>query len=119
MMTVDEFFAGHEVSQRLFEAVRDAVERVGPVEVRVSKSQVAFRHRLGFASVWMPDTYLRPGDVPLVLTIGLRRRDASPRWKQVVEPAPWRFTHHLELRAVDEVDDEVSGWLREAWEDAS
>ena len=45
-------------------------------------------------------------------------RDHSPRWKQVVEPAPGRFTHHLELRSVDEVDDEVGGWLREAWEAA-
>jgi len=40
-------------------------------------------------------------------------RDA-PRWKQVVEPAPGRFMHHLELRTVEDIDERVRGWLREA-----
>ena len=114
-MTLDEFFAEHWDSRRIFEAVREAVEQAGPAQIRVTKSQVAFRRRTGFAFVWMPDMYLRRGDVPLVLTVGLRRQDDSPRWKQVVEPAPGRFTHHLELRDPADVDDEVRDWLREAW----
>ncbi len=118
-MTLDEFFAGHEESRRIFEAVANAVAAIGPADVRVTKSQVAFRRRTGFAFAWMPDMYLGRGDVPLVLTIGLRRRDDSPRWKQVVEPAPGRFTHHLELRSPADVDDAVSRWLQEAWEAAA
>jgi hypothetical protein len=117
-VTVEESFAEHDESRRLFDRVREAVASVGPAQVRVTKSQIAFRRRRGFASVWMPGQYLRATEVPLVLTVGLRRRDDSPRWKQVVEPAPGRFTHHLELRAESEVDDEVLGWLREAWETA-
>jgi len=117
-MTLDDFFAGHPAARRLFDAGRDAVDGIGPADLRVTKSQVAFRRRVGFAYAWMPAMYLRTGDVPLVLTIGLRRRDESPRWKEVVEPAPGRFTHHLELRASSEVDDAVRGWLREAWEAA-
>lgn len=77
--------------------------------MRVTKSQVAFRRRVGFAYAWMTAMVLRRGDVPLVLTIGLRRRDPSSRWKEVVEPASGRFTHHLELRTASEVDDEVRG----------
>jgi hypothetical protein len=52
------------------------------------------------------------------LGVGLRRRAESPRWKQVVESAPGRFTYHLELYAVPDVDAEVRAWLREAWEAA-
>lgn len=74
---------------------------------------------MGFAFVWMPEMYLGRGDVPLVLTIGLRRRDGSPRWKQVVEPAPGRFTHHLELHSDADIDDELRRWLQEAWESAA
>ncbi len=118
MITLDDFFGEHEDSRRLFEEVRRAIEEIGPAEMRVTKSQVAFRRRVGFAFVWMPKMYLRKADVPLVLTIGLRGRDASPRWKEVVEPHPGRFTHHLELRSVEEVDEEVRGWLREAWAEA-
>lgn len=117
-MTLDDFFAGHPAARRLFDAVQGAIDAVGPADVRVTRSQVAFRRRRGFAYAWMPGMDLRAGDVPLVLTIGLRRRDASPRWKEVVEPAPGRFTHHLELRAATDVDDAVRGWLREAWEAA-
>lgn len=114
-MTVEEYFEGHDDAMRLFETVRDVVASIGPSEMRVSKSQIAFRRRVGFASVWMPGRYLGRWDVPLVLTVGLRRRDGSPRWKEVVQPAPGRFTHHLELRSSDEVDDDVRGWLEEAW----
>jgi len=114
-MTVDEFFAGRDESRRLFEAVRDVIAAIGAADIRVTKSQVAFRRRTGFAFVWVPDMYLGGAGIPLVLTVGLRRRDDSPRWKQIVEPAPGRFTHHLELRSVLEIDDEVRSWLEEAW----
>jgi hypothetical protein len=55
----------------------------------------------------------------LVLSVFLRRRHGSPRWKEVVEPKPGRFTHHVELGAAKEVDNEVRGWLSEAWRDAA
>ena len=95
LLDLDEFFSGHEESRSLFQAVREAIAAAGPADIRVTKSQVAFKRRRGFAFVWIPEMYLPGRDVPLVLTIGLRRRDASPRWKQVVEPAPGRFTHHV------------------------
>jgi hypothetical protein len=121
---LDEFFAGQEQSRELFEALRQAVETIGPADLRVTKSQVAFRRtavpsrRKAFAWAWRPGQYLRGRTAPLVLTLGLRRRDASPRWKQIVEPSPGRFTHHLELYAIQDIDDQVRGWLREAWEGA-
>jgi hypothetical protein len=64
----------------------------------------------------VPDRYLRGGHAPLVLTLSFARADHSPRWKQIVEPAPGRFTHHLELHAESEIDDQVRGWLQGAWE---
>jgi hypothetical protein len=112
--TLDAFFADRPASRALFDAVRACADAIGPVDLRVTKSQVAFRRRVAFAYAWVPGDYVR-SDVPLVLTVALRRRDASPRWKEVVEPRPGRFTHHLELRDVAEVDDEVRGWLAEAW----
>jgi hypothetical protein len=117
-MTLDDFFRDRDGSRRIFDALGAAVDSAGPAEVRVTKSQVAFRRRIAFAWAWMPDVYLGPGHAPLVLTVALRRRDASPRWKQVVEPVPGRFTHHLELSCPEEIDDEVRAWLEEAWQAA-
>lgn len=117
-MTIDEFFAGFPESRALFDAVQAAVAAIGRAEVRVTKSQVAFRHTRAFAWAWMPDQYLGAGHAPLVLTLALRRRDPSPRWKEIVEPAPGRFTHHLELRSAADVDAQVRRWMEEAWEQA-
>jgi hypothetical protein len=64
----------------------------------------------------MPEMYLHRKAAPLVLTVSLRSRDSSPRWKEIVEVRPGRFTHHLELYAPEEVDDAVRGWLQEAWQ---
>jgi hypothetical protein len=90
-----------------------------PAKLRVTKSQVAFWRRSAFAWAWMPGKYLRRKTAPLVLTVGLRRRDTSPRWKQIVEPHPGRYTHHLELYSVEQIDDEVKSWLQEAWSEAA
>lgn len=111
----DDFFDGQPIARQLFEAVRRAISAIGESELRVTKSQIAFRRRRAFAWVWMPGTYLRGDVAPLVLTVSLRHRDLSPRWKEIVEPAPGRFTHHLELYTVEQIDDEVRGWLSTAW----
>ena len=116
MATLDQFFSGQDESRRIFEAVRRAVEASGPVELRVGKSQVSFRRRKTFAWAWMPGQYLRGKTAPLVLTLSFPGRNVSPRWKEIVEPTPGRFAHHLELPSVADVDDEVRGWLRDAWE---
>jgi hypothetical protein len=102
----------------LFAALCGMSAGLGPYELRVTKSQVAFRRRRAFAWAWMPGKYLRRPAAPLVLTVALTRWDASPRWKQVVEPAPGRFVHHLELYAREDLDGEVAAWLREAWQAA-
>jgi hypothetical protein len=115
MAVLDEFFQDHDASLLIFEAVHHAMEAIGPTELRVGKSQVAFRRRIGFAYVWMPDQYLGAGHTPLVLSVALRRKDASPRWKQIVEPVPGRYMHHLELYSSDQIDNQVKAWLQEAW----
>lgn len=114
-MTVDEFFEGHEESRQLFEAMRHVVSAIGPAEIRVTKSQIAFRRRKTFALVWMPGKYLHSKVAPLVLTFSLHSRDASPRWKEIVKISEKRFTHHLELHSIRDIDDEVRGWLADAW----
>jgi len=101
-MTLDEFFEGYAASRPIFDALRRAIETIGSAEMRVSKSQIAFRRRVGFAWVWIPDKYLSGGHAPLVLSVSLHHRDESPRWKEIVEPAAGRFMHHLELFSADE-----------------
>ena len=115
---MEAFFAGQETARLIFNGLRELVESVVIAEMRVTKSQVAFRRRKGFAWAWMPGQYLRGKVAPLVLTVALPEKDPSPRWKQVVEPRPGIYIHHLELYASSELDGEVIEWLRRAWEAA-
>jgi hypothetical protein len=113
-MTLDDYFQGRPDSRVIFDALYGLVDSLGPFELRVTRSQVAFRRRRTWAWVWMPQMYLRGRGAPLVLTLSLSSCDPSPRWKEIVEPSPGRFVHHLELHVETDVDDEVCGWLRQA-----
>lgn len=115
MMTLEEYFGGKEESRQIFDRLRELLESLGTVKMRVTKSQVAFYRNRGFAYAWMPGKYLRGRVAPLVLTVSLHRRDPSPRWKEVVEPVRGRFIHHMELYSPGDLDDQVRGWLEEAW----
>jgi hypothetical protein len=116
--SLDEYFAGYPVAAAVFERVRRVVEGFGEAEVRVSRSQVAFRRRRGFAYVWVPGKYLAKPAAEVVVSFALDRRDPSGRFKQVVQPAPGQWMHHLEVRRPSEVDEEVQAWLREAYDRA-
>lgn len=114
----EQFFAGSPIGLSLYRRVAEVVHGAGPAEVRVSKSQIAFRNGRGFAYVWRPDRYLKT-TVPAVLSIALPRPLSSDRIKSVVHASPSVWMHHIELNDLADVDDAVAGWLREAFENAS
>ena len=118
MTSLDEFFGDHKESRRLFDVLHRRIEAIGFSEINVTKSQIAFRRKKAFAWAWMPGKYLHGKTAPLVLSLSFQERDASPRWKEIVEPARGRFMHHLEINSVDDIDAEVDGWLQSAWNQA-
>jgi hypothetical protein len=119
LMTVDEFFNGQDLSRQLFDTLYRVAGTIGNVDIRVTKSQISFRRQKAFAWVWMPGKYLHGTVAPLELTFVFRCRDKSTRWKEIVEPSPGHFTHHLELYSTNEIDDQVRDWLRDAWTNAA
>jgi hypothetical protein len=98
--------------------VTDVIDGLGEAEVRVSKSQIAFRVRRGFAYVWRPGRYV-DNDVPRRAVDPLTRRGQIQDFKPVVHRSPKVWMHHLEIRNPDQVDDEVARWLRDAYDAAS
>ena len=117
-MEAADFFAGSPEALAIHREVESAIERLGEATTRATKSQVGFYRTRPFAATWRPDQYLAGKHAPLVLSIYLDRRDNSPRWKEVVQPAKGRFTHHLELYSSKDVDEFVRCFLEEAWEAA-
>jgi len=113
----EEFFADDAQARAIYRALARQFVGLEGVEVRVSKSQVALRARRGFAFCWAPSRYIS-SDVPVVVSIALPERLESERFKEIAHPANSTWMHHVELRQVDDVDAELVGWVRRAWESA-
>lgn len=62
--------------------------------------------------------YLK-SEVPVVLSLALPFESASPRFKQIAHAAPSIWMHHLEIADAGQVDAEVAGWMRQAYDFAA
>ena len=61
---------------------------------------------------------LRKAELPdpyIVVTLGLSNPLDSERVAVKVEPYPGRWTTHLVIGVIGEIDDELLGWLDEAY----
>lgn len=114
--TPEEVFADSPTGLAIHRRVLERLAGL-EVEVRATRSQVALRHRSAFAYLWFPGRYVR-SNVPAVLSLALPERLDSTRFKQVGNPSPGVWMHHLELDDPAQVDDEVLAWLRDAYDAA-
>jgi hypothetical protein len=104
-----EHFDGRdpEVVQ-IFRALLAAARRNGPVKVLPEKTRIAFQVRMSFAAFTLRRHWL---DGHVVLA----RRLSSPRFKKIYEVSPRNQVHEFRLDTAAGVDEEVAGWLREAY----
>lgn len=107
----DAFLGDSALARSVFEVVRETLAQFDDVTIRTTKSQIAFRRRRGFAYIWLPGMYLGRPDAEVVLSVALDREVTSPRFKEVAHPTAGIWQHHLEVQTVDDLDDEVRGWL--------
>ena len=119
MISGDELFFFDEKSAALplYEAfAKRLLAEIDDVTVKVRKTQISFSNRYNFAFVSLlpvrkakarPETYI-------TVTFGLRYKKESPRIDVASEPYPNRWTHHMLISSVDEIDDELMGWIKEA-----
>lgn len=101
----------------LYEAFADAVTKLYPeTEIRVQKTQISFYDVHMFACVSflrvkkkkeLPDPYL-------VVTLGMPYPLESPRVAVKTEPYPGRWTTHIVIGEMEEIDGELLSWLKEA-----
>jgi Domain of unknown function (DUF5655) len=108
---LDEHFAGVKPELReAFDALVSTVRENGPVTVNAAKSRIAFQGRGRFAGID------RPRKDHLVASFLLTRAVRSPRLARVDYIPPYYYVHRLRLHDREEIDDEVRGWLAEAYQ---
>jgi hypothetical protein len=117
-VTPEEFLRDSPSGRAVFAVVQSLLSGLPDVEVRTTRSQISFRRRRGFVFLWLPGMYLRHPRTEVVLSIATDRELASPRFAEVVHPAPRTWQHHLDVHDVGDIDDEVARWVREAYDRA-
>jgi hypothetical protein len=109
-----QFFTERREALPLYETLSRWILTEFPgVTVKVQKSQITFKERYGFAFVSLRRIKGCP-EVFIVVTFGLSHRLDSPRIAVAVEPYPSRWTHHVVLSDVNQIDGELMDWIREA-----
>jgi len=107
-----------ELGRQVLARVGDVVAEAGGAQLRVRRTQTGWARRRYFAVLWSPQRWLGERAALLVLTVYLPERLESARFKEVVQVRPGIWAHHLEIRAVTDLDDEVASWLTQAWDAA-
>ena len=113
------FFNDHMDALPLYERLEGLIlEQIPGVKIKVSKIQISFSNKRGFAFVSFNPCRRakeRP-EVWMTVTFGLSYRKDSPRIDVATEPYPNRWTHHVMVSNVAEIDGELMGWICEAAE---
>ena len=113
------FFGEHMDALPNYERLENAIlTRVLDVKIKEAKTQIAFANKRGFAFVSF-NPCRKAKDRPAVwmtVTFGLGYHKESPRIDVATEPYPGRWTHHVMVGSVDEIDEELLGWIQEAAE---
>lgn len=112
------FFNTHPSSLPLFEALEAAlISRFPEARRRVQKTQIRYSHRYVFACISFARVK-RKAELPeswLTLTLGLPYALENERVAVKTEAYPGRWTTHFVIGSPAELDEELLGWLDQAY----
>jgi hypothetical protein len=108
--SVEQFLKGksaHAIGvYRQFSAL---VNACGPIKIAPAKTRIGFQVRMIFAAVnGLSDRGLRAHVV-------LSRRLEHPRFSRIEKMTPKCYVHHFTIQSIDDCDEELRGWLCEAY----
>jgi hypothetical protein len=108
------FFAARPQAQDAYLILREKLFEKEGVKLTVHKMQISYSSRRVFVCVWHPPVK-RLGEKAIMVSICLPWALESPRLFGRAEPKPGRFTCHVVLNGAEELDEELMGWLEEAY----
>jgi hypothetical protein len=108
---LDEIYNGPKAGLRpIHEKLLSALQEFGDFEISPKKGYVSLRRKKQFAMVG-PATKTR-------VEVGLNVKDLPAAERIQVQPAGGMCNYKVNLTALNQVDDELLGWLRLAYESA-
>jgi hypothetical protein len=108
-MSLEEYFStGPERERLIFDAVMAHLETVGPVHVEPVSVGIFLKRHRQFAE-------LRPMQRWVALSFSLPQPVRHPRITKKVLPYAGRYYHVANIRSAEDIDDQILGWLTEAY----
>jgi len=109
--SVRKFLAGKSPQAiSLYEHFSALVRDCGPVLIAPAKTRIGFQVRMIFAAV------NKLSDQGLEGHVVLTRRLETPRFSRIETMTPKCYVHHFRIESLNELDEEVRTWLREAYQ---
>lgn len=108
------FFDREPLALSLFELLYEQVMARWPSStLRVKKTQITFSDPRGYLFASRP----RRRGGGLMVTFGLSAPLQSPRLFAVANPAPGRYTHHVQVADPADIDEQLMQWIERSHED--
>ena len=102
-------FAGKdEIVQAIYTRLMEALRTIGPVQEDPKKTSIHLVHTSGFAGVHPRKSYL-------YLNLRTDAPIENPRITKTEQVSKNRFHNELKLTSPDQIDEELLGWLRDAY----
>jgi hypothetical protein len=110
MPTVDDHFTNKPAAVRaIYDRLVAIAEKFGPVEQDPKKTSIHLNRKTAFVGVAVRKVHL-------VLTIKSDRPTDSPRVFKSLHTSARRYYHEVKVAAVKELDAELRGWLKAAYD---
>lgn len=108
--TVQDHLTGKEpIVTEIYERLITELREFGDIKIEPKKTSIHLGNRFGFAGVYTRKDYIN-------LELHLNYRLTSERVSKVEQASANRFHHTIRLSHVNDIDEELLSWLKEAYE---
>ncbi len=93
----------------IYDKLINELQKFGALKIEPKKTSIHLGNRFGFAGVYTRKDYMN-------LEIHLKNRLINKRVSKVERASPNRFHHTIKISSPKEVDKELMGWLKQAYD---
>jgi hypothetical protein len=110
MYSVDDHFEGKDPTvKEIYNRLVRSLKEFGPVQEVAKKTSIHLDHKSGFGGVHVRKSYIN-------LVIRTNYQIDSSRLTQTEQVSKNRFHHTVKLETPDDIDEELLGWLKDAYQ---
>jgi hypothetical protein len=113
---IKKYFSLKPSQLYLFNIIYDRCIDIGPIKIKVSKTQISFANRRQFAWIWLPLPWdKRRPPHSIVLSFALPKQISDKKIVKAIQPYPGRWMHHMIIENGNNVNSKVCKWLKQAY----